>query len=614
MTASTLDLVPRTATTARGTGSNAEHTARTGYLEPWYPIDRSTTIGQAIARAGSDNYYGWLNHIRAAAGCTRPIRLTGTLDTIDPATGQRLARLSTSDMPDRAIYKACGNRRTSVCPSCAEVYRRDAYQLLRAGLVGGKGVPDSVARHDAVFPTFTAPSFGPVHTRAVSRHTCADRRRCDCRPDPCHARRPGSTPGLCEHGQPAVCFARHESDDPRLGQPLCLDCYDHDHHVVWNRFTGKLWARTKQDIERYLARLCRKRRIPFVQLPTTDGKTRKVPPVRVAHGKAAEFQIRGAVHFHALLRLDGIDPTDPDAVVPPPAGITAADLDDAIHHAVAHTNLTTPPHPDKPEGWRIAWGKEVLVKHITMRGGNQVTDEMVAGYLAKYATKSTEATGHRSARLDHDTIDLHADPDGDHIARLIDACWRLGRPTHTPTPLSARPRSNRPRPGLRSSWTCSGCGKATQLAVCPHCHPSTSSPVDPATADTYVSKPGADNPYAGLRRWAHMLGFGGHFLTKARRYSVTFAFLRDTRIRFRRDHDDQDHADTGTIRTADHTDEETTLIVGALTFAGVGWRTTGDALLANTAADLARSRQQAGREELAHEIGTAIAATTLAAA
>lgn len=49
------------------------------------------------------------------------------------------------------IYTACGDRRTSVCPSCAETYRRDTYQLIRAGLAGGKGVPESVAIHPAVF-------------------------------------------------------------------------------------------------------------------------------------------------------------------------------------------------------------------------------------------------------------------------------------------------------------------------------------------------------------------------------------------------------------------------------------------------------------------------------
>ncbi|MCO6010209.1 hypothetical protein NE236_35125 [Actinoallomurus purpureus] len=40
--------------------------------------------------------------------------------------------------------------------------------------------------------------------------------------------------------------------------------------------------------------------------------------------------------------------------------------------------------------------------------------------------------------------------------------------------------------------------------------------------------------WESLRRWAHMLGFGGHFLTKARRYSVTFAALRDARVIYRR--------------------------------------------------------------------------------
>src|SRR5439155_14485652 len=185
-----------------------------------------------------------------------------------------------------------------------------------------------------------APSFGVGHPRPVKRHTCRNRDRSDCRPDPCHARR--DAPGLCRHGNPAVCFARHEPNDPRLGQPLCLDCYDHDHQVVWNYFAGELWRRTKQAIERYLATLCRRRGIPLVCLPTPSGKLRAIPPVRVSHGKVAEMQRRGAVHFHALLRLDGVDPDDPDAVVPPPAAITPADLVNAIEHAAATVAFTTP--------------------------------------------------------------------------------------------------------------------------------------------------------------------------------------------------------------------------------------------------------------------------------
>jgi Replication initiator protein, pSAM2 len=264
----------------------------------------------------------------------------------------------------------------------AAVYQSDAYQLLRAGLIGGKGVPETVARHPAVFATLTAPGFGPVHNRHVARHTCQSRRRCDCRPEPCHARR--NLPE-CEHGQAVYCHARHDDTDSCLGVPLCLDCYDHDRQVVWNYMAGELWRRTKQTAERYLAHLAKQRRIPSVVIGyTAAGKPRIVPPVRIAHGKAAEFQARGAVHFHALLRLDGVDRTDPTADVPPPAGFTADDLDTAIRYAAKVTRFTTPPHPDQPHGWLIGRGAQVDVRTITLTG--DITDAMVAGYLAKYAT------------------------------------------------------------------------------------------------------------------------------------------------------------------------------------------------------------------------------------
>ncbi len=117
-----------------------------------------------------------------------------------------------------------------------------------------------------------------------------------------------------------------------------------------------------------------------------------------------------------------------------------------------------------------------------------------------------------------------------------------------------------------------------------------------------------------------MLGYGGHFLTKAQRYSTTFGQLRNARATYRRnehnhDHHDQDHTDAGTVRAGDHHDDQaSTLVVGLLSFAGTGWHTTGDALLANTSAALARARRQTAHEDLAHEIGSAIStAPTLAA-
>jgi hypothetical protein len=52
------------------------------------------------------------------------------------------------------------------------------------------------------------------------------------------------------------------------------------------------------------------------------------------------------------------------------------------------------------------------------------------------------------------------------------------------------------------------------------------------------------------------------------------------------------------------------LVVELLTFAGAGGHTTGDALLADTSAAMARAGQDAAREELAHRIGSTINART----
>ena len=121
--------------------------------------------------------------------------------------------------------------------------------------------------------------------------------------------------------------------------------------------------------------------------------------------------------------------------------------------------------------------------------------------------------------------------------------------------------------------------------------------------DTETARVDDGNPYARLRRWAHMLGFGGHFLTKARRYSVTFGLLRDARVDYRRATEDHDDTTGDVIRAVDHL-EETTLIVGGLSFAGAGWRNTGDALLANTSAAMARAQREAARDALTYGLGT----------
>ena len=58
------------------------------------------------------------------------------------------------------------------------------------------------------------------------------------------------------------------------------------------------------------------------------------------YAKVAEYQLRGVVHFHALIRLDG--PRTADGFAPAPATIDAALLADLVRAAAASVRLTVP--------------------------------------------------------------------------------------------------------------------------------------------------------------------------------------------------------------------------------------------------------------------------------
>jgi hypothetical protein len=460
------------------------------------------------ARILRPDFTRWQTHAARAGGCTRPVRLRGQSMTVNARTGELIESLDTDTLPDATLYKACGTRRESVCPACAEVYRWDAYHLIAAGLRGGKGVPDSVCEHPAVFLTLTPPSFGIVHTRPDQSGRPGTEHR---QLGPCRPRRDRP---ICPHGRPASCGVVHGDGDTRTGTPLCLDCYDHTAQVAWNAHVPKLWARTVDTVKRELRRLSRR-----------HGGT----PARIRYAKVAEFQARGAVHLHALIRLDGQDPTNADAILPPPTWATIDLLTALLDDAARSTAIRTPAHPDNSAGWVVQWGEHVRPLPVR-RGipGVQVTEQHVAGYLAKYATKATEPAGHLSARLTESTVRIYSDP-ARHTGRLVAAAWTLGRPA-------------------------------------------------------------AGEAWSRLRPWAHMLGFGGHFATKSRAYSTTFSALRAARTTAMRranaatvTHPEQ--------LPPDH--EDPVLVIGAWTYAGTGWRTTADAALALAAADQARSRRPA---------------------
>ncbi len=216
-----------------------------------------------------------------AGGCLHPVKLRGRSVAIDLASGELRPVFDTATEPGGVIRTACGNRRETVCPPCSAVYKRDARQLVRAGLSGGKGLPDSIARHPCVFATLTAPSFGPVHARRMRGSTVL----------PCRPRR-DARQRRCPHGRDISCARRHGEHDPRLGHALCPDCYDYTAAVLFNAYAGQLWRRFTTYLPRYLAR----------QAGLTLRAFRELATVRYV--KVAEYQARGIVHFHAVIRLD----------------------------------------------------------------------------------------------------------------------------------------------------------------------------------------------------------------------------------------------------------------------------------------------------------------------
>src|SRR4029453_14355659 len=227
----------------------------------------------------------------------------------------------------------------------------------------------------------------------------------------------------------------------------------------------------------------------------------------------------------------------PACVLPPPEEFSAGLLEEAVKEAAAIVAVACPAVEEDQGVTLVArWGEQLHVRHITRDDGEddkKLLAEQVAGYVAKYATKSTEALG---VTLDHriGEVELEGLNVPDHVAELVRACWELG----------GRPQLARLR----------------------------------------------------LRKWAHMLGFGGHFATKSRRYSTTLGALRRARVAYaigRR---------RGNALPLDAwgrpEDDQAVIVVACWRYVGRGYRTTGEAWLAASAAARAREERRIAREEL----------------
>ncbi|MGI5408409.1 replication initiator [Streptomyces chartreusis] len=288
--------------------------------------------------------------------------------------------------------------------------------------------------------------------------------------------------------------------------------------MLWNNYASDLW--------RYFTIYLRREIAKRAGLTQKDAREQS----RVSFGKVAEYQKRGAVHFHAVIRFDG--PEGPDS--PPPAWATLDLLTDAIRAAAGRVEVDVPParhqsDPDQPAHIELArtlrWGTKLDVQPIRAFGeGKKITEQAVASYVAKYATKAAETTGTVDRRIGNkEALVLLGVPD--HPRRMIEACLDLH----------------------------------------------------------------ALYPDRKLRDWAHMLGFRGHFSTNSRRYSTTLGALRQVRADYRAS---QQREALG-LPDPDDEMEATTLTLAHSAYAGHG-HTPGESwLAANIHRDIQLNRETA---------------------
>jgi len=331
------------------------------------------------ARLRAGEFEAFMRQGEQCAWCRRPIRLRGRQVALD-ANGRRTTVFSSAFQPDGVVLKGCGNRRETRCPSCARLYRADARHLVKAGLEGGKGVDPAVARHPAVLLTLTAPSFGAVHRTRSGRA-------------PCH---PGDPKVRCPHGRRIACFLHHADDEESVSTPICAGCYDYAGQVLHNASTPELWRRTSIYIPRYLAKV----------LGVTLGELEE--RLRISFVRVAEFQRRGAVHLHVVVRLDAADGGDPGDFE---GALGAACLAAARAVRVCHAGRAT------------TWGDQVDVELLGEREGSRAG--RLASYVSKYAVKSSTADGGLDQRIKNDE-DLAARRLSPHERRQVATAWHLG--------------------------------------------------------------------------------------------------------------------------------------------------------------------------------------------
>ena len=136
---------------------------------------------------------------------------------------------------------------TAASPSARparQVYKRDARQLVRAGLAGGKGIPETITAHPCVFATLTAPSLRPGPLPAHARQYRP------ALPTPPRRQRP-ALPARPRHLLPDPARRGRSPARPSAVRRLLRL----PRAVLFNAYAGDLWRRFTTYLPRHLARL-----------------------------------------------------------------------------------------------------------------------------------------------------------------------------------------------------------------------------------------------------------------------------------------------------------------------------------------------------------------------
>ncbi|MDX3136849.1 replication initiation protein, partial [Streptomyces europaeiscabiei] len=201
----------------------------------------------------------------------------------------------------------------------------------------------------------------------------------------------------------------------------------------------------------------------------------------------------------------------------PPTWATTELLTDAIGTAAGLAETPGPVLHGHAHTFRFGTQLDIRpIRSADFEGTSDLTSRAVASYIAKYATKGAEtATGTLDRPIRNPITDLIGTEVTDHARQMILTCWRLG----------ARPELE----DLR------------------------------------------------LRKWAHMLGFRGHFSTKSRAYSVTLGALRQERA----DHNEALTRERAALAGHPLPAPDSVLVLSHWRFAGTGL-TDAEALFASS--------------------------------